>query len=156
MKMNTTPSTNTRLQSLKRSALALIPVIALTCLISAVPGVESQTPSPASKTATQGKIHHTGYIWLKEPGNKEHQQRIIDAAYRFAAEIPEVRGLSVGKSVPKGSALMDTTFDVSLTMYFESQEAMERYNKHPVHQKAAQEDFLPLSAKILFYDFVSE
>jgi hypothetical protein len=140
---------NTRLQSLQKSFLALIPVIALTLLISAVPGSD---PGPAPK----GKIHHTGYIWLKEPGNKEHQQRIIDAAHRFAAQIPEVKGLSVGKSVPKGSPLMDTTFDISLTMHFDDQAAMERYNKHPVHEKAAKEDFLPLSAKILFYDFVSE
>lgn len=140
---------NTRLQALQKSLLALIPVVALTLLISAVPSAESGP-------ATRGKIHHTGYIWLKEPGNKEHQQRLIEAAHRFAAQIPEVKGLSVGKSVPKGSPLMDTTFDISLTMHFDDQAAMERYNKHPVHEQAAKEVFLPLSAKILFYDFVSE
>lgn len=140
---------NTRLQALQKSLLALVPVVALTLLISAVPSAESGP-------ATRGKIHHTGYIWLKEPGNKEHQQRLIEAAHRFAAQIPEVKGLSVGKSVPKGSPLMDTTFDISLTMHFDDQAAMERYNKHPVHEKAAKEDFLPLAAKILFYDFVSE
>jgi hypothetical protein len=31
-----------------------------------------------------------------------------------------------------------------------------RYWKNPVHQKAAKEVFLPLSQKILFYDFTSE
>ena len=41
-------------------------------------------------------------------------------------------------------------------MQFADKAAMERYNKHPVHQKAAQEAFLPLSKKIVFYDFISE
>jgi hypothetical protein len=41
-------------------------------------------------------------------------------------------------------------------MQFDDQAAMERYNQHPVHQKAAQEVFFPLAQKFLFYDFVSE
>jgi len=43
-----------------------------------------------------------------------------------------------------------------LVMRFADQAAMDRYGKNPVHQKAAQEAFLPLSQKILFYDFTSE
>jgi hypothetical protein len=41
-------------------------------------------------------------------------------------------------------------------MRLEDKAAMDRYGKNPVHQKAAQEVFLPLSQKILFYDFTSE
>jgi hypothetical protein len=149
-------NTNTCLQALKRSALALIPVIALTSLIATGSGSGVEPKAPAKATG-KGKLYHTGYIWLKEPGNKAHQQAIIDAAHRFAAEIPEVQNLAVGKSVPKNaSPLMDTSFDVSLTMQFEDQAAMDRYAKHPVHEKAAHEVFLPLSQKILFYDFIAE
>lgn len=143
--------TVTSFHPLKKTLLGLVPVLAITFLIAAVP----EGPSQAGP-ATKGKLHHTGFIWLKEPGNREHQQRLIDAAHRFAREIPEVRGLSVGRSVPKGSPLVDTSFDICLTMYFDDQAAMERYNRHPVHEKAAREDFLPLAAKFVFYDFVSE
>lgn len=111
----------------------------------------------APKPAAAGKIYHIGLVWLKEPGNAEHRQQIVAAAHAFAREIPEVQFLSVGETLPNpGSPYVDASFDVCVVMQFESKEAMERYNKHPVHQKAAHEAFLPLSQKILFYDFTSE
>lgn len=108
------------------------------------------------KSAQTGKINHIGFVWLKEPGNAEHRQQIIAAAHSFAREIPEVKLLSVGQTLPKTSPYVDASFDVCLTMQFDDQAAMERYNQHPVHQKAAQEVFFPLAEKFLFYDFVSE
>jgi hypothetical protein len=108
------------------------------------------------KSAQTGKIHHIGFVWLKEPGNAEHRQRIIAAAHSFAREIPEVKLLAVGPTLPKGRPYVDASFDICLSMQFDDQAAMERYNQHPVHQKAAQEVFFPLAQKFLFYDFVSE
>ena len=110
----------------------------------------------ASKPAAAGKIYHVGLVWLKEPGNATHRQKIVTAAHAFAREIPEVQFLSVGQSPPSPSPYVDDSFDVCVVMQFADKAAMERYNQHPVHQKAAQEAFLPLSKKILFYDFVSE
>lgn len=108
------------------------------------------------KSAKTGKINHIGFVWLKEPGNAVDRQKIIDAAHRFAREIPEVKSLSVGRSLPKASPYVDASFDICLAMQFDDQAAMARYNQHPVHQKAAHEVFLPLAEKLLFYDFVSE
>ena len=110
----------------------------------------------APKPAKAGKLYHVGLVWLKEPGNEEHRQKIVEAAHLFAREIPEVQFLSVGRTQPKTSSLVDASFDVSFVMRLEDKAAMDRYAKHPVHQKAAQEVFLPLSQKILFYDFTSE
>ena len=110
----------------------------------------------ASKQATAGKFYHVGLVWLKEPGNAEHRQKIIAAAHSFAREIPEVQFLSVGRTLPKTSSWADASFDICFVMRLEDKAAMERYAKNPVHQRAAQEVFLPLSQKILFYDFTSE
>ena len=110
----------------------------------------------APKSTKTGKITHIGFVWLKEPGNAAHRQQIIEAAHRFAREIPEVQNLSVGQSLPKSSPYVDASFDICLSMQFDDQAAMDRYNKHPVHQKAAQEVFFPLAQKFQFYDFVSE
>ena len=110
----------------------------------------------ASKQATAGKFYHVGLVWLKEPGNAEHRQKIIAAAHSFAREIPEVEFLSVGQTLPKRSQLVDASFDICFVMRLEDKAALDRYGKHPVHQKAAQEVFLPLSQKIVFYDFTSE
>jgi hypothetical protein len=108
------------------------------------------------KSAPTGKINHIGFVWLKEPGNAEHRQQIIAAAHSFAREIPEVKLLSVGPTLPSASPYVDASFDICLSMQFDDQAAMERYNQHPVHQKIAQEVFFPLAQKFLFYDFVSE
>jgi hypothetical protein len=132
------------MKKLQITALAL-------CLIAVLSGCAT-----APKSATTGKINHIGFVWLKEPGNATHQQKLIEAAHSFAREIPEVKFLSVGKTLPKGSPYVDASFDVCLSMQFDDQAALERYNKHPVHQKAAQEVFFPLAQKFLFYDFVSE
>ena len=110
----------------------------------------------APKPAVSGKIYHIGLVWLKEPGNAEQRQQIVAAAHAFAREIPEVKFLSVGQTLPSQSQYVDDSFDVCVVMQFADKAAMERYNQHPVHQKAAREAFLPLSQKILFYDFVSE
>ena len=110
----------------------------------------------ASKQATAGKFYHVGLVWLKEPGNAEHRQKIIAGAHSFAREIPEVEFLSVGQTLPKTSQLVDASFDICFVMRLKDKAALDRYGKHPVHQKAAQEVFLPLSQKIVFYDFTSE
>jgi hypothetical protein len=110
----------------------------------------------ASKQAKTGKFYHVGLVWLKEPGNAEHRQKIIAAAHSFAREIPEVEFLSVGQPLPKTSQWADASFDICFVMRLEDKAALERYGKHPVHEKAAKEVFLPLSQRILFYDFTSE
>src|SRR5205809_2559066 len=110
----------------------------------------------APKPTKAGKLYHVGLVWLKEPGNAEHREKIIAAAHSFAREIPEVQFLSVGRTLPKTSSWADASFDICFVMRLEDKAAMDRYAKNPVHQKAAQEVFLPLSQKILFYDFTSE
>jgi hypothetical protein len=110
----------------------------------------------ASKPAKAGKLYHVGLVWLKEPGNAEHREKIIAAAHSFAREIPEVQFLSVGQTLPKTSSWVDASFDICFVMRLEDKAAMDRYGKNPVHQKSAQEVFLPLSQKIMFYDFTSE
>ena len=110
----------------------------------------------APKQAKAGKLYHVGLVWLKEPGNAKHREKIIAAAHSFAREIPEVQFLSVGQTLPKTSSWADASFDICFVMRLEDKAAMDRYAKNPVHQKAAQEVFLPLSQKIMFYDFTSE
>ena len=110
----------------------------------------------APKPAKAAKLYHVGLVGLKEPGNAEHRQKIIAVAHSFAREIPEVQFLSVGQTLPKVSSWHDASFDICFVMRLEDKAAMDRYAKHPVHEKAAREVFLPLSQKILFYDFTSE
>jgi hypothetical protein len=131
-----------------------IPVV--TIVVALVTTIFFSGCATASKQATAGKFYHVGLVWLKEPGNAEHRQKIIGAAHSFEREIPEVKFLSVGQSPPSTSAYVDDSFDICFVMRLEDKAALERYGKNPVHGKAAQEVFLPLSRKFLFYDFISE
>ena|SRR2546426_3830288 len=132
------------------------PIRVATIAIALVAAIFFTGCPTASKQATAGKFYHVGSVWLKEPGNAEHRQKIIAAAHSFAREIPEVEFLSVGQNLPKRSQWADASFDLCFVMRLEDRAALDRYGKHPVHQKAAQEVFLPLSQKLLFYDFTSE
>jgi len=129
--------------------------LVVTAVVFAIAAVLSGCAT-ARKPAKADKLYHVGLVWLKEPGNAEHREQIIAAAHSFAREIPEVQFLSVGQTLPKWSQLVDASFDICFVMRLEDKAALDRYGKHPVHQKAAQEVFLPLSQKILFYDFTSE
>lgn len=112
--------------------------------------------SPTAEPATKGKLTHIGLIWLKNTGNDSERQQLIDSLRQFAREIPEVQSLTVGKAHPSPSKLVDSTFDLCFTMEFDDQAALDRYARHPIHQSAASDLFLPLSRKILFYDFTNE
>ena len=86
----------------------------------------------------------------------ETRKKIIEAAHSFVKEIPEVESLSVGQTLPQTSSYVDASFDVCFVMRLSDKAAMDRYGANPVHQQAAREFFLPLSKRILFYDFIAE
>jgi hypothetical protein len=121
-----------------------------------IAGVLTSSCAATSKSATTGRLHHVGLVWLKEPGNEANRKRLIDAAHAFLRDIPEVRALSVGPALPQASRLVDSSFDICFVMEFDDQLAMDRYAKDPIHENAAREWFLPLASKLVFYDFLSE
>lgn len=101
-------------------------------------------------------IHQVGLVWLKQPGNAEDRQKIIEAVHEFQRSIPEVKSAAVGKSDGLGGPYSDTSYDICFILTFTDEASRERYNKHPLHQKAAGQVFLPLSQKLLFYRFRGE
>ena len=125
---------------------------AATILLGAFIWTSAAEPKPGK----EGRLYHVGLVWLKDPGNAEQRMKIIEAAHSFAKEIPEVESVSVGQTLPLTSSYADASFDVCLVMRLQDKVAMDRYGAHPVHRRAAREIFLPLSKKILFYDFISE
>ena len=127
-------------------------LVAATILFGAFLWTSAAEPKPAK----EGKLYHVGLVWLKDPGNAEQRKKIIEAAHSFATEIPEVESLSVGQTLPQTSSYVDASFDVCFVMRLQDKAAMDRYGANPVHQQAAREIFLPLSKRILFYDFIAE
>ena len=107
------------------------------------------TPQPGPDNTLQ----HVVIVWLKEPGNSAHRDRIL-AESDVLRTIPGVLSLDSGTVVPGERDIVDSSFDVALIVSFASRPAMETYLTHPVHVKLVNETLKPLVAKIRVYDFM--
>ena len=112
-------------------------------------------PALAAEPGSDAAVVHVVLVWLKEPGNPEHGQRIIDATREFES-IPGVIDVSVGEVVTSDRPVVDDSFDVGLYLTFSSVEAMNAYLADDRHQKALREVFRPLSERYIVYDFEDE
>ena len=97
-------------------------------------------------------VVHVVLVWLKEPGNLEHRQRIIEISREFET-IPGVIDVSVGEVVLSDRLIVDDSFDVGLYLTFSSVDAMKAYLADDRHQQALREVFRPLSERYIVYDF---
>jgi hypothetical protein len=100
---------------------------------------------------TGPKVHHHVLFWLKNAGSAADREALI-AGLRTLAQIPVVRSLTLG--VPASTAqrdVIDSSFDVSELMLFDSSADQDIYQAHPLHQRFIA-DFSPLWRKVLVYD----
>ena len=109
-------------------------------------------PALAAEPGSDAAVVHVVLVWLKEPGNPEHRQRIIDASREFET-IPGVIDVSVGEVVTSDRPIVDDSFDVGLYLTFFSVDAMNTYLADGRHQKTLREVFRPLSERYIVYDF---
>jgi hypothetical protein len=109
----------------------------------------------AAEPGHNAAVVHVVLVWLKEPGNPEHRQRIIDASRQFKT-IPGVIDVSVGEVVTSNRPIVDDSFDVGLYLTFSSVEAMQTYLADDRHQRALREIFRPLSERYIVYDFLDD
>lgn len=105
---------------------------------------------------SEASLHQVGLVWLKQPGDTAARQKVINAVHDFERAIPEVKSAMVGETDGLGGPYSDTSYDVCFILTFKDEASRQRYNVHPVHQKAATEVFLPLSKRLLFYRFISK
>ena len=122
--------------------LSLITLLFLSGCIS----IEIWTPTE------QKVIHHVVLCWLKEPGNEEHRQRIVEAPESFR-EIPGVLAARAGQVIPSDRSIVDDSFAVGILILVPDDKRLTEYLEHPIHQKAKEEVLLPLVEKIVVYDF---
>ncbi len=112
-------------------------------------------PVLAAEPGHDTAVVHVVLVWLKEPGNLEHRQRIIEISREFET-IPGVIDVSVGEVVPSDRSIVDDSFDVGLYLTFSSVDAMNTYLADDRHQQALREVFRPLSERYIVYDFEDE
>jgi hypothetical protein len=109
-------------------------------------------PILAAEPGHDTTVVHVVLVWLKQPGNLEHRQRIVDATRGFET-IPGVIDVRVGEVVPSDRPIVDDSFDVGLYLTFSSIDAMNTYLADDRHRQALREIFRPLSERYIVYDF---
>jgi len=98
------------------------------------------------------EVHHVVLCWLKDPGNAEHRQRIVDVSRSFS-DIPGVMEVRAGEVIESDRKIVDDSFDVAITVSFANTADMKRYLAHPIHEEAKRDVLLPVVNKIVVYDF---
>lgn len=123
-------------------------VIALAMIFLMVPMAQ------AHKVEKPGVVHVV-VGWLKEPGNTEHRERLIEVT-RQLKEIPGVLDLKVGRVIPSDRPVVDSSYDIAIYLRFASVEDLQAYLVHPTHQRALKESYGPLMDRYRVYDFTDE
>ncbi len=97
-------------------------------------------------------IVHQVFFWLKNPASAADRATLIEGV-KSLGQIEGVHHLVVGvPAATEPRPVIDSSYDVSELMYFDSLEAQEAYQNHPLHQQFIR-DCGPLWQKVLVYDF---
>lgn len=101
--------------------------------------------------APKGTVDHVVLMWLKRPGNTADRKALLDACADLR-EISGIRILDAGTPLASDRPVVDDSFDVGLTVRFDSAQALHSYEVDPRHLKKVNEVLKPLTSKILVYD----
>jgi len=123
------------------AALLVVPLALCACTSTA----------PPSYQVPRGAVTHVVLVWLKSPGDVAARQKLIDTSHEFE-QIPGVMLVTAGRALPSTRPVVDSSFDVAVTILFIDQQSLNDYETNPIHRKAVQEVLQPLARKILIYD----
>lgn len=110
---------------------------------------------PFTKTNAMSKsnpalVHHV-FFWLKNPGSKEDQQKLVEGV-KSLAKIETIRSLHVGVPAPTEKRdVVDNSYAVSELIFFDDVAGQNTYQDHPIHKKFVA-DYSHLWEKVIVYD----
>ena len=98
-------------------------------------------------------INHIVIFWLKQGSIDEGKRIILERARKELTGIPGVRNLGAGSPMPTERKVVDTSYHAALTMQFDSDADLQKYQVHPIHQKFLKECVEPFVERLVVYDF---
>ena len=128
-----------------RSRSVQLVVIALTAMVLLA------SKAAIAEYKNKGVVH-TVFLWLKQPGDKQHRQQLLLATDRLRS-IPGVLEIRFGEMIESERAIVDDSFDVGIYFYFNDVAAMNAYLVHPLHRSVVEQEIKPLVERIVVYDF---
>lgn len=90
-------------------------------------------------------------VWLKEPGNTNHRQRILEASQQLT-QIPGIISVQGGTVITSNRAVVDSSFDIALVIEIRDKKILSSYAQHPLHQQLLEEELKPLIERYRVFD----
>lgn len=99
-------------------------------------------------------VHHV-FFWLKNPGSKEDQRKLVEGV-KSLAKIETIRSLHVGvPAATEKREVVDNSYAVSELIFFDDIAGQNTYQDHPIHKKFVAE-YAHLWDRVIVYDSISE
>lgn len=95
---------------------------------------------------------HVVIFWTK-PEIADAPEVLLAGAEKYLRPIPGVLSMHIGRMVPSHRDVVDQSYQVGLNLQFDSKEAEEAYQVHPLHIEFVEKTFKPNCSRALIYDF---
>ena len=123
------------------------------CILVGYQGASEQPFQSDDLGAQPGQIIHHVFFWLNNPDSESDKQQLMEGLNTLSS-IDEVKVLLVGTPASTiEREVVDNSFDVSELMIFESVEAQDAYQVHPIHTEFV-ENYSHLWERVVVYDMV--
>jgi hypothetical protein len=97
------------------------------------------------------EVSHIVFVWAKDNTSKENIAVMINRA-EMLLKIAGVNSMKVGTAVPSERSTVDDSYDVGITLSFDTVDVMQAYLEHPEHVKYVSTYVKPYAEELLVYD----
>ncbi|GGD65930.1 Dabb family protein [Lacimicrobium alkaliphilum] len=129
--------------------------LSTTAVLGAASLLSGKAKAGAQQICSQlPKLTHQVFFWLKNPDSIEDRDKLVEGLNDLR-RIESIRGLQIG--VPASTEkreVVDNSYQVSETMFFDNTEGQNSYQVHPLHQEFV-EQYSHLWAKVVVYDSIT-
>ena len=91
-------------------------------------------------------------IFWTDPAKPIAPDELVAGARKYLAPIPGVVNFHLGKMAPSHRDVVDQSYQVGLSIQFESKKAQDDYQDHPMHLEFV-DKCKALWTKVVVYDF---
>ena len=96
-------------------------------------------------------IHHV-YFWLNNPGSKEDREMLVQGLQRLS-KVNTIKQFYISQPAATRREVIDSSYDISWLLFFESAADQESYQTDPIHLKFV-EECAALWKRVVVYDSV--
>ena len=112
---------------------------------------ESTCAAPRINPEMTGDSVHSVFIWLVDRESKEGRAAFEWAMKKFIKDLPYAQSFHFGRVIASEREVVDSSYDYSFIVSFNSEEDMRRYETDPAH-KAFLAETKELIDHIVIYD----